>query len=87
MFKELAAILGIAAVTALGKAQLTALLLKLKTDEGDYANMLQGMYSGFTILSRLAKDSKSTIDDQLINMLVETVEEVAALKGVTLTKA
>lgn len=71
-------------VAGAGKAQLVALLLKVKTNEDDMANILKSAHAGFKPLQRLIGQTKSKVDDVLVNIIVEAIEEVAAIKGVVL---
>lgn len=71
-------------VAGAGKAHLVALLLKIKTNEEDMVNILKSAHAGFKPLQRLAGQTKSKVDDVLINVIIEAIEEVAAIKGVEL---
>ncbi len=49
-----------------------------------YANTLKSINSSFSLLDEVAKKSKTKIDDDLIEAVLEAVQESATEDGVTL---
>lgn len=66
------------------KAELVTQLLKIKTNEDDFANILKAAHAGLLPLARLVALTKGKWDDTAVSIPIEAIEEVAKFKGIEL---
>lgn len=72
-------------VKAVGKMEVAELLgkVKAKNTPETYGEVLKTLHSSFTLLKGVAADTKTTIDDGIVSLILESVEEAGAKDGVT----
>lgn len=84
--KEILAAIGLASVTAVGKMKFIELFTKIKEHNTPlvFANALKSTHSNFSLLKELAAKTKTSIDDGLVQMVLDAVAEVAKSEGIGL---
>lgn len=67
------------AIKAVGKAQLKEILGKIQENNTKelYENTLKSVHANFALLNEVAIKSKTKIDDDIIELVMEAVEECA----------
>ncbi|HTQ63165.1 MAG TPA: hypothetical protein VMI12_00110 [Puia sp.] len=73
-------------VKAVGKVEMEHVLWGVKENNSmeTYRNTLQGLHSDFSLLKEIALKSKTSIDDGIIDLVLEAVKETAEADGITL---
>ena len=74
-------------VKAVGKLEIIDVLSQIKAHNTPqlYHNTLQGLYSHFSLLKEVTVKTKTTIDDGIIDLILEAVTETAATDGIVLS--
>jgi len=75
------------AIKAIGKAELEAVLSGIKEHNSTetYQLTLQGLYSNFSLLKQAAYETKTKIDDGIIDLVLEAVKDSADSGGIVLS--
>ena len=73
---------------AAGKIELVAILDSIKEYNGGeyYKQTLQGIFNDFGVLLRATERTNTTIDNGIVNLVLEVVKEKAKSDGVFLLK-
>jgi len=73
-------------VKAVGKVEMEHVLWGVKENNSmeTYGYTLQGLHSDFSLLKEIALKSKTSIDDGIIDLVLEAVKETAEADGITL---
>lgn len=74
------------AIKAVGKTEMEMVLTGIKQHHTPevYQNTLRGLYSNFSILKVASLNTKTRIDDGLIDLVLEAVTESAGADGIVL---
>ena len=74
-------------VKAVGKIEMKDVLAGIKAHNKPevYHNTLQGLFSNFSLLKEAALQSKTKIDDGIIDLVLEAVTESASADGIVLS--
>lgn len=83
-FNQVIVSLVLPAIKAVGKAELSTILYTIRDNNTPemFANLLMALSSTFAMLDEVAKKTATKIDDGLIDMVLETVQEVADAQDV-----
>ena len=86
-FKEIMIGTMMPAIKAIGKAEMEAVLSGIKEHNTAeiYRTTLQGLHSNFSLLRDAAYETKSKIDDGIIDLVLEAVKESADSGGIVLS--
>jgi len=77
-FKEFGAQIALAAIKGLAEAEIGALLAKFKElNPVEYPDLIKGMHSNFTLLAKLATQTKTKIDDGIVDFVLKAVDAAA----------
>jgi hypothetical protein len=73
-------------IKASGKAEINTVLssIKIRNKKEVYKNTLQGLYSCFSLMKEAADQTKTRIDDGIIDIILEVVMEKAKEDDVVL---
>lgn len=74
------------AIQAVGEAELTELLGKLKASNPEvYPGFIKSMYGNFKLLEQLAAKTSSKIDDGLVEMVLDVLTQLSTTDNIQLT--
>jgi flagellar hook-basal body complex protein FliE len=75
------------AIKEIGKLEMEAVLtgIKNKQTAEAYKNLLQSLYSGFSLLKESSVKSKTKIDDGIVDIVLRAVERTASKAEISLS--
>jgi flagellar hook-basal body complex protein FliE len=75
------------AIKEIGKLEMEAVLtgIKNKQTAEAYKNLLQSLYSGFSLLKEASVKSKTKIDDGIVDIVLRAVERTASKAEISLS--
>jgi hypothetical protein len=75
------------AIKEIGELEMEAVLTGIKNKQAPeaYKNLLQSLYSGFSLLKEAAVKSKTKIDDGIVDIVLRAVERTAAKAEIPLS--